>query len=296
MNSQEYIDWMESHGPKCTANFDKLSKAMEAQGAVDVWGRSIEKHSLCYVDFVGDGDCSSPLDVVKSKPCRDEVAVRKVDCVGHIQKRMGGRLRRKKDMKGKKLSDGKTIGGRNRLTDNLNDTFQRYYGKALRENKGDHQNMQKAVKAIWHHYASTEDNKMHDYCSEGTDSWCKWQRDQANGTSSFKPKNVAPAVMEILPTFQGLWAENLLQSVLEDLSQNNNEALNHLVWDISPKEKFAGPETVLTACALAICLFNGGAKTLQTVLRGLNLEVGVHCKSGFDIIDQQRLCYRRKIT
>ena len=28
-NSQEFIDWMESHGPKCTANFDKSSKAME---------------------------------------------------------------------------------------------------------------------------------------------------------------------------------------------------------------------------------------------------------------------------
>ena len=73
-----------------------------------------------------------------------------------------------------------------------------------------------------------EDNPTHDYCPKRTDSWCKWQRDQANGTSSFKPKNVAPAVMEeILPTFEALWAENLLQSVLEGLSQNN-EALNHL--------------------------------------------------------------------
>ena len=77
--------------------------------------------------------------------------------------------------------------------------------------------------------------------------------------------------------------------MLERLSQNNNEALDHLVWDINPKEKFAGPETLLTGCALAICLFNGGAKTLQTVLRGLKLEGGVHCKSGFTTIDQQRL-------
>ena len=62
-------------------------------------------------------------------------------------------------------------------------------------------------------------------------------------------------MQEILPIFEGVWAENLLESVLEGLFQNNNEALNHLVWDISPKEKFAGPETVLTACTLAIfCL------------------------------------------
>ena len=120
---------------------------MEAQGAVDMWGRSIEKHTLRYVDFVRDGDCSSHQNVVKSKPYEDELEVQKVECAGHIQKRMGGRLRRKKrDMKGIKLSDGKTIAGRHRLTDHLIDTFQRYYGKALRENKGDLPNMQKAVK------------------------------------------------------------------------------------------------------------------------------------------------------
>ena len=290
VNSQEYIDWIAARGPKCTRTFDKSSKAMEAQGAVDMWNRSVEKNSLRYVDFVGDGDCSSHRDVVKAKPYEDKVIVRKVECVGHIQKRMGGRLRRKKkDMKGKKLSDGKTIGGRNRLTDNLIDIFQRYYGKALQQNKGNLPNMQKAVKAIWHHYASTAENQMHEYCPEGNDSWCKWQKDQTNGTSSFKPKNVAPAVMqEILPTFEALWDENLLQSVFEGLSQNN-EALNHLVWDICPKEKFAGPETVETACPLAVCLFNGGAKTLQSVLKGLHLETGEHCRSGFTTIDQRRL-------
>ena len=89
--------------------------------------------------------------------------------------------------------------------------------------------MQKAVKASWHHYASTDENHMHKYCPDKTDSWCKSQNDQMNGTSSFKPKNDAPAVMqEILPTFEALWDENLLQSVLEGLSQNN-KALNHLV-------------------------------------------------------------------
>ena len=61
---------------------------MEAQGAVYMWGRSIEKHSLPHMDFVA-GDCSSHQDLVKSKPYGDEVTVRKVECVGHIQNRMG---------------------------------------------------------------------------------------------------------------------------------------------------------------------------------------------------------------
>ena len=52
------------------------------------------------------------------------------------------------------------------------------------QNKGDLTGMERAVKAIWHHYASNEDTPLHDYCPEGPDSWCKWQCDQANGTSA----------------------------------------------------------------------------------------------------------------
>ena len=156
--------------------------------------QKIEKHSLRYVDFVGDGDCSSHQDVVKSKPYGDELTVQKVECVGHIKKRTGRRLRgKKKDMKGKKLSDGKTIGAHNHLTDNLIDTFQRYYGKALRENKGDLTKLQKAVKAIWHHYASTEDKELHDYCPEGAESWCKWQKRPGQWHHLLQTKECSPS-------------------------------------------------------------------------------------------------------
>lgn len=179
----------------------------------------------------------------------------KIECVGHIQKRMGGRLRRKKkDLKGKKLVDGETIGGRNRLADNLIDTFQRYYVKAFRQNKGGLDGMEEAVKAIWYHFASTDECPMHQYCP-GADPWCKWQKDKVNGTRTFQAKKVAPAVMkEILPVFEALWDRKLLESVLEGLSQNNNEAVNHLVWDISPKKIFNGPETIQTACTLVFSM------------------------------------------
>ena len=76
--------------------------------------------------------------------------------------RMGGRLKRlKRDFKGKKLSDGKTIGRWNRLTDNLIDTFQHYYGKVLKGNKV---GMIRAVNANWHYYSSIEEEPMHQFC------------------------------------------------------------------------------------------------------------------------------------
>ena len=52
---------------------------------------------------------------------------------------------------------------------------------------------------------------------------------------------------------------------------------------------FSEPETVQAACALAVTMFNGGAQTLGTVLKGLNLSVGQRCIAGFNIINQQRL-------
>ena len=44
--------------------------------------------------------------------------INKLECVGHIQKRLGCRLRTlQQTCKGKKLSDGKGISGKGKLTD-----------------------------------------------------------------------------------------------------------------------------------------------------------------------------------
>ena len=44
------------------------------------------------------------------------MTIKKLECVGHIQKRMGNRLRNlRKSLKGTKLSDGKGIAGKGRL-------------------------------------------------------------------------------------------------------------------------------------------------------------------------------------
>ncbi|GFV70504.1 uncharacterized protein TNCV_2868501 [Trichonephila clavipes] len=62
------------------------------------------------------------------KPYKD-VNIEKLECVGHVEKRMGTRLRALKlKLKGEKLEDKKSLGGRNRLTDAEIDKLQRYYG------------------------------------------------------------------------------------------------------------------------------------------------------------------------
>ncbi|KAK3745837.1 hypothetical protein QZH41_004305 [Actinostola sp. cb2023] len=106
------------------------------------------------------------------------------ECVAHVTKRMGTGLRALlKEYKGKKLADGKGLSMASRLTMARVDTFQNFYGRAIRDNKHDAKAMSKATMAILKHYSSYLDNLQHDDCPEGPSSWCSFQRDLANGTS-----------------------------------------------------------------------------------------------------------------
>ena len=58
-----------------------------------------------------------------------------MDCIGHVQKRVGSRLRKLNNKsKGVKLADGKGLAGKGKLTDGKIDVLQNYYGLAIREN------------------------------------------------------------------------------------------------------------------------------------------------------------------
>ena len=168
------------------------ANSMEMRGTVDIYSRSIEQNKLRYVTMISDGDCKNHASVVELKPYGDTDIV-KEDCVGHVQKRMGRRLRDlKTKYKGRKLEDGKTIGRRDRLTDSKIDLFQKYYGKAIRSHKQNKEGMRRAIRAILYHSASSDKNPQHDHCPEGETSWCGWQRDQAKGTDSYQQKSPWP--------------------------------------------------------------------------------------------------------
>ena len=71
---------------------------------------------LRYTQYLGDGDSSSFKKVKEMNPYED-VDIEKLECVGHVQKRVGSRFRKLVQAhKGKKLSDDKGISGAGRLT------------------------------------------------------------------------------------------------------------------------------------------------------------------------------------
>ena len=59
--------------------------------------------------------------------------VEKHECIGHVQKRVGYRLRTyKSDYKSTLLSDHKKLSGAGRLTNKVKNTLQNYYGMVIR--------------------------------------------------------------------------------------------------------------------------------------------------------------------
>lgn len=276
--------WQQTH--QCSLDHEGSSGSMEAEIIKDCFHSSLQKYNLRYTGFVGDGDTNTFKKVQESKPYGD-VPIHKEECVGHVQKRMGCRLRNlKKQMKGQKLCDGKRIEGKGRLTDKQTDSIQRMYGNAIRRNKNGLATMKQHVWAIYFHKLSTDARPQHHMCSEA----CPYRTAQREG-KAFKHKNSLPeAVMNtIKPIFRDLAHPGLLKKCVRGFTQNANESINNLIWKFAPKKKNHGIVTVKTAVALAVGVFNDGAVTLALTMKQLDLEVGVHARRCFDEMDADRI-------
>ena len=87
-NPDEFNHYWESHSSQCPANFKGTSQAMESSAALEIWSRSVEKHSLAYTTYVGDGDSKSFKRLCDDDPYNGKEIVRKEECLGHTQKRL----------------------------------------------------------------------------------------------------------------------------------------------------------------------------------------------------------------
>ncbi|KAK3758696.1 hypothetical protein RRG08_056736 [Elysia crispata] len=287
--SAEYRAWKSNHTSDCTVTHNGSSGGMEANIASSLFSRSVENYSLRYTRFIGDGDTNSFKTVSESKPYK-EIAVEKIECVGHVQKRMGTRLRKLKNvMSGKTLSDGKKIGGKGRLTDAQIDSMQSYYGNAIRGNKQDLMAMREAVLAIYFHKLSSDDKPYHSMCKE---QWCKYKKaETANQLDSFKHQNSLPAaIMEVIkPIFRDLSHPDLLKKCLDGYTQNANESINNIIWQICPKNKYHGLKTVEIGVGIATLIFNDGSKALKRPLELMKLTCGKFTQNYFQMTDANRI-------
>ncbi|GFU76067.1 uncharacterized protein TNCV_626611 [Trichonephila clavipes] len=171
------------HEKDCKRNCVGPSGAREIQGASKIIQRSLSLHNACYITYLGDGDCKA-LDAVKVKKKNiygNEYPIEKLDCINHIMKRMGARLRRlKAQLKGQILSDGKSLSGKNRLTEHEIDNLQSYYESVIWRNHSSVQNMRQAIWTIFLHKLSNDEYPQHGFCPIGEDSWCGFKKAEAS--------------------------------------------------------------------------------------------------------------------
>ncbi|GFT99469.1 uncharacterized protein TNCV_3239231 [Trichonephila clavipes] len=78
---------------ECYSNIQGSALKMEAVGATRIFQRSTVKRGLKYAHYYGDEDCKG---VIRVKDTYRKNSVTKYESIGHVQKRVGARLRKLK--------------------------------------------------------------------------------------------------------------------------------------------------------------------------------------------------------
>lgn len=267
-SDEEFQEWHIEHlaSGECDINFGGSSPAMEAEGAVIMWNRSLQLHNIRYRWMVSDGD-SNAFNVVEEtyNECRFE----KLDCVGHVQKHMGKHLMNLKAKTKGKLTDGKPIGGQGCLSEANIKKFQRFYGLAIRQNTLTTANptereisvavysMKRNIIATLNHCVKAENiEKQHQFCPPGVSGSKIWPQENP-------PTMMVTAYLKSFLSYctphMTLSETKLLEKCVHGTTQNRNECINSLVWVHCPKHKHHGVKVIRCAVASAVLHFHGGA-------------------------------------
>ena len=118
-------------------------------------------------------------------------------------------------MKGKKIDDGKGIGGAGRLTKKKIATLQNYFGFSIREDSNNLERMRADVMAVLYHMASTDENQQQHLCP--SISRCKYKLNP----DTYKHKHDLPnsVVQFIKPVFEDLSNGNLFKKFVHGKTQ-----------------------------------------------------------------------------
>ncbi|CAF5046096.1 unnamed protein product, partial [Rotaria sp. Silwood1] len=285
-NPAKYNDVIRSH--KCEKNYNKSSGTIEADAVLNMFQRSVSKYEIYYAKYVGDGD-SKTFATLSDKPPYPGKVIKKIEDLNHFSKRMKRQLETKKREYGRKqLSDGKTIGGINRLSSQNIIRLQMTFASTIRKCKHDLDLLFKRSWAIFWHKYSTNDDPRHDSCSI---DWCGYLKAARDGTPyDHTPHALPRPVLDaIKPVFDNLCSRKSLARVVDASSQNANEGFHSLVWLMSPKHKPSSGTTFEIACHLAIIIFNDGYFALGDLFNNICGYRGHYTDQAMIHFDNNRL-------
>lgn len=158
--------------------------------------------------------------------------------------------------------------------------LQRYYKKAVASKCANTEELRKKIMMSFHHAASSDEAPNHQDCPTGVESWCFYQRAMAlnqtppshTGKSScFLSEVVAK---KVLPIYERLTSDSLLERCLSGMTQNANESIHSKIWARIPKHIFVSRKRVEVGTALSIAEFNSGSVGLHQFLENVGCKVG----------------------
>ncbi|GFX97881.1 uncharacterized protein TNCV_4905321 [Trichonephila clavipes] len=154
--------------------------------------------------------------------------------------------------------------------------------------------MKTAIYATLLHSISTDAKPQHSKCPAGENSWCFYQSAIANGEKPNNHKlNVGTPINEkflpkILPIYQRLASNELLERCIRCGTQNANESLHSMIWAKCPKEIFVNKRRVKRAVTEAVCEYNKGTvRTIVETQKALGVATGGSTKQLATILDCQ---------
>lgn len=212
--------------------------------------------------MLSDGDAKTHQHLNENCVYGSSILIKKEECVNHVAKRLGTALRNKvKELRIK----GTTIGGRKRgnLKEETIVKLQNYYRKAIKDNAPNIEKMKTAIFATLYHCMSTDKKPVHSKCPVGADSWCFYQRAMAcnekpKSHDAMKTHLSENVVASILPVYQRLASDEILQRCASAKTQNSNETLHSCIWQKCPKEVFVSKKRLEIAVTSAVSEFNFG--------------------------------------
>ncbi|GFY03696.1 uncharacterized protein TNCV_3666071 [Trichonephila clavipes] len=246
VDSAECHIWQKGHADECDKNFDGTSGAMEMHAALIMWRRSISDCQRRFVSMLSDGDSKTFQFLSDNKIYGSDIKIEKEECLNHIAKRLGTSLRNKvKEWKVKKV----ILGGRKQgnLTDKNITKLQNYYRKAIKDTIPDNDKMKTAIYASLMHCSPTDKKPMHGKCPEGESSWCFYKRAIAKGeiprSHSSMRTYLSPQIVEkIMPVYQRLASDTILERCVAGKTQNSNEKVCISAFGENAQNRYWSPK------------------------------------------------------
>lgn len=296
-SSPEFHIWKSSHAETCQKNFDGSSASMEMHAAHILWKRSVTDCGMRYTSVLCDGDAKTFQYLNEKKVYGKDVDIKKEECVNHVSKRLGTALRNKvKEWRTK----GVTLGGKKQgsLTEATIVKLQNFYRKGIVDNAPDVVKMKSSIFATLFHCMSTDAKPMHSKCPEGEFSWCFYNRAKASNKAqqmhkSMKTRLSEVVVEKIMPVYQRLASNEILQRCVSGKTQNANEALHSCIWRKCSKDVFVSKKRLELAVRTTVKEHNlGYVESLK--LSNTDNSIGDYSFTIAQRFDDRRISQRKR--